>query len=326
MPSLQHSFQQRLIYSRLSHGLIFYFFLIGLTEVYAKPPRSFKSWQKDLKDISASFEYVDKVWIEKIPQNALLMSLYPQKVSVKTLDWVGKGGHLFITLNYEGLPQTIDFLSALDLKPNPRPKDHLASTALRGAWPFPSNRPNTSLLINYLLTPWITVNPLSFEEGVSWFKGEIPPIAIDEDGQSLGYRVRYGRGTLTLFGDGDALSDQLRELSENRRFAQAIIWWISHSNQLRSKGEEVVSSPLNIIYVPPQGRLLSMVEEESFTHKVAMLLKRLNEWWEKTPLRSFNLYTHLKYILLGLISTLVFILYLLTRSGYWKHKIILRRK
>ena len=88
---------------------------------------------------------------------------------------------------------------------------------------FPSNRPHTSQLINYLLTPWITIDPLTFEEGSSWYKGEIPPIAIDEEGQSLGYRVRYGRGTLTLFGDGDALSDQLRQLAENRRFAQAII-------------------------------------------------------------------------------------------------------
>ena len=124
----------------------------------------------------------------------------------------------FVALNRSSIAGADTFLKALDLKvmtPNP------SNGQIKGAWPFPKQSTKNSQFTNYLLTPWLTIDPISFQEGDSWYKGSIPPIAIDEYGHSIAYRVRYGKGILTLFGDADALSDQLSILSENRRFAQS---------------------------------------------------------------------------------------------------------
>ncbi len=284
---------------------------------------SFSQWRGDLTSESLSFQHTDQLWIEELPPNALVVSLYPQKISVQILNWVGAGGSLFLTLNHATAEEARELLTALDLKVHPQ--STAENIEVSGAWPFPMAYQKSTQGLNHLLTPWLTWRPLTFTEGVSWFKGEISPLAIDEKGRSLGYRVRYGQGTFTLFGDGDGLSDQMRVIPENRRFAQSVMWLISHPKRSGEQAE-TPQGLTEVFFVTPGGRVLSVIEEESFSHKIKAMIQGLKSWWAKSQLRHFNLYTHLRYALSGLMIFFLWILHRLTRSGDWKRRVILRRK
>ena len=216
-------------------------------------------------------------------------------------------------------------MKALDLKViTPSPLDG----QIKGAWPFPKQSTKNSQFTNYLLTPWLTIDPISFQEGDSWYKGSIPPIAIDEYGHSIAYRVRYGKGILTLFGDADALSDQLSILSENRRFAQAILWWITHPYPAKIKSSSDINSKsqVKIHFIPPQGKIVSRLREEGLNHRLNEIYKQVKQWWNNHLIWNFNMYTHIKYLVISLCLAYIIILLWLNESPSWRSLFILRKK
>ena len=289
---------------------------------------SFKGWIIDLKKAASTFKSSQHIWIEDLDTNALLITIYPKQLDVEVLNWVGKGGKLFVALNRESVAGADTFLKALDLKVIVPQQMNQPMDQIKGAWPFPKQSVQNSKFTNYLLTPWLTINPLTFREGVSWFKGAIPPIAIDEYGHSIAYRVRYGKGILTLFGDADALSDRLSVLPENRRFSQAILWWITHpypsspqdSTSIRSK------SSININFIQPTGKVASKMNEERLNYRLNEFYKQIEQWWNEHPIWDFNVYTHIKYLVISLCLAYIIILLWLNESPSWRSLFILRKK
>lgn len=303
---------------------------------------TFKAWTTDLEKNSSTFKRFQRVWIESLDSEALLIAIYPKQIDVEALNWVGKGGHLFLALNAQSVKGAQTFLQALDLKAIPqkllaqnikaselaKKQQITKKQQIKGAWPFPSDHASASKFTNYLMTPWLTVDPLAFIEGSSWFKGSIPPIAIDEQGQSIAYRVRYGKGILTLFGDADALSDQLSILPENRRFSQAILWWITHPYPTKKQNtlSDSTQPTINISFVDPQGKVISKVKEENLQHRLSELLQEIKNWWNEHPLWQFNLYSHIRYLVIALSLTYLILLLWLGHSSSWQRLFILRKK
>ena len=283
---------------------------------------------------ASSFLESDELRIEELPSEALLVALYPKHLSVTVLSWVGAGGSLFLTLNATSVSAAEDVMNALDLEVES--SGQREGQLIVGAWPFPVERERPSRGQHQLLAPWLTWRPLSFIEGSSWYKGDIPPIAIDERGHSLGYRVRYGRGTLTLLGDGDALSDQMRVIGENRRFSQSVMSMIGSRTANGSEGQfardHVPPKPLGlskkslpvVYYVSPGGQILSTVEESSFTHHLKTLVKSLRAWLKERSESIINLYDYLRYALFLLLGLTWLTLSRLFSQRKWKNKIIMR--
>ena len=297
---------------------------------------TFDQWKKELMSEASSFLESEELRIEDLPSEALLIALYPKRLSVTVLSWVGAGGSLFLTLNATSVSAAEDVMNALDLEAEINGQRE--GEWIVGAWPFPIERERPSRGQHLLLAPWLTWRPLSFVEGTSWYKGDIPPIAIDERGHSLGYRVRYGRGTLTLLGDGDALSDQMRVIAENRRFSQSVMSMIAsrtaNDSERQYTRDHLPSDRLSITkkdlpavyYVSPGGEILSTVEESSFTHHLKTLMKSLRAWVKDQSESMINLYNHLQYALFLLLGLTWLSLSRLFSQRKWKNKIIVRRR
>ena len=294
---------------------------------------TYSQWRRELKNEAKSYKEREEVKVEELPQSSLLIALYPAQISIKILNWVGAGGSLFVTLNQSSVNAAEDVISALDL--SVESNDQALSLDLVGAWPFPSETEHPSSGQHYLLAPWITWRPLTFKEGSSWFKGEIPPIAIDEQGRSLAYRVRYGQGTLTLFGDGDALSDQMRNIGENRRFTQSVMWMLSSRSTKEQSEMDLIegrdagstSESLGEVYfMKPGGLILSEAEEESIVYHIKELVKQLKTWWRDQSARSFSLYSYLRYTLLVLIGLSFIIFSRIAPRHLWQKKVLFRRR
>ena len=163
------------------------------------------------------------------------------------------------------------------------------------------------------------VSPISFVEGNSWFKGGIAPVAIDERGRSVGYRVRYGKGSFTLFGDADALSDELLKVSLNRRFAKSLIWWLT--KRARDLGE-----PCRIAWIPPEGSVRSRREEQSLKVKIERLSQAIQEWWAQLSDHHRQVKRLLSSAYFGLALLFVFLINMLTSRREWKRGFIQKRK
>ena len=311
------------------------FTLIHPTTVKAQDTFTYHQWERDLLSLKYDYQSLDELWIENLPSGSVVVALYPQSLSLALLDWVGRGGILFLTLNPESISIAQPLLTALDLKPhipNDSPQQYIV-----GAWPFPKQKRKQNNTLHRLLTPWLTVNPLTFEEGDSWFKGEITPIAISENGYSLGYRIRYGQGTFTLLGDGEALSDQLRMLPENRRLAQAILWWLQYTVPKSSTSDHPSEALKNIrknsstglkklFFLLPNSKLLSIEEETSLKHKLSTLFQDMKQWFSNFIFKQFNFYQHLHTTLVLVLLGLCIILYYFIRARSWAQKVILRHK
>ena len=64
---------------------------------------SFRGWITDLRKASSAFKSAQHIWIEDLDTNALLIAIYPKQLDVEVLNWVGKGGKLFVALNQESV-------------------------------------------------------------------------------------------------------------------------------------------------------------------------------------------------------------------------------
>lgn len=276
---------------------------------------SFKRWRAQLAESCTLRQESGELWVEELLPNQILVSLYPQKMSVTALDWVGRGGVIMLALDERSANGSQALLKALDLSPIPLRDEQ---RGLRGAWPFPQSQLGAHQTSSPFTFPWITWSPLTFEEGESWLKEGIAPIAIDEEGRSLAYRVRYGKGIITLFGDADALSDQLMSASENRRFTQSLTWWLTKKK--RDQREPCIMS-----WVSTRGALKSRREEQSLKHQLSELGQDFKEWWREIAQAQIFDYQSLKII--NLISILCFVLLLnmLTSRREWKRRFTLRR-
>ena len=275
----------------------------------------FKHWQSQLEENCATARVTDTEWVEDLKPDQLLISLYPQEMSVTVLDWVGRGGTLMLALDENSVEGSESLLKALDLTVN-SVNEH--QRGLRGAWPFPQSQLGQKQTSSPFIFPWITWSPLTFQEGDSWLKEEIAPIAIDEKGRSLAYRVRYGRGSLTLFGDADALSDRLLLAPENRRFAQSLTWWITKKS--RDQGRLCVLTWVNL-----RGSIKSRREEDSLSHQFHNALTRFKKWWRDLTQSGDHTYKTLKILNVVLIFLFVIILNMLTSRRDWKRRFTLRR-
>ena len=275
----------------------------------------FKHWQSQLDENCATARVTHTEWVEDLKPDQLLISLYPKEMSVTVLDWVGRGGTLMLALDEKSVEGSESLLKALDLKVNSI-NEH--QRGLRGAWPFPQSQLGQKQTSSPFIFPWITWSPLTFQEGDSWLKEEIAPIAIDEEGRSLAYRVRYGRGSLTLFGDADALSDRLLLAPENRRFAQSLTWWITKKS--REQGRLCVLTWVNL-----RGSIKSRREEDSLSHQFHDVWTRFKKWWRDLTQSGDHTYKTLKILNVVLIFLFVIILNMLTSRRDWKRRFTLRR-
>ena len=275
----------------------------------------FKYWQSQLEESCAATQMNYIQWVEDLQPEQLLISLYPKEMSVTVLDWVGRGGTLMLAIDEDSVAGVSSLLKALDLSVNPIKDDQ---RGLRGAWPFPQSQLGQKQTSSPFIFPWITWSPLTFKEGDSWLKEEIAPIAIDETGRSLAYRVRYGLGSLTLFGDADALSNRLLVAPENRRFAQSLTWWIT--KKIRDRGELCV-----LTWVKLRGSIKSRKEEKSLSHQLNMFWSNIKSWWRELTQSGDNAYKTLKILNVVLIFLFVIILNMLTSRRDWKRRFTLRR-
>lgn len=276
---------------------------------------SYERWYDLLSSRCVSIRQTHQVQLESLSTHQSIVAIYPKTVSVHILEWVGQGGSIFLTLNQQTVDGSRALLDALDLRPI---KSTLNTSGLRGAWPYPQSQLDQKGGSTPLLTPWITIDPLSFEEGNSWLRGGITPIAIEENGYSLAYRVRYGQGTISLFGDGDALSDQLLVLPENQRLSQSITWWITKPRE----GEKM---SCDVIWLSTYGEIISSRDQLASSQRFKRLLRELSEtlsgWFDLRdhPQRSLYLGSF------GLILFSVLGLIVLTSHKRWKRRYPLRR-
>ena len=291
-------------------------FFSGLSLAQAQSVSSpFRHWQSQLEESCATAQLSHIQWVEDLQPEQLLISLYPKEVSVTVLDWVGRGGTLMLAIDEDSVSGVRSLLKALDLSINSIKDDQ---RGLRGAWPFPQSQLGQKQTSSPFIFPWITWSPLTFQEGSSWLKEEIAPIAIDEEGRSLAYRVRYGRGSLTLFGDADALSDRLLIAPENRRFAQSLTWWITKKS--RDRGELCV-----LTWVKLRGKVKSRKEEKSLNHQLNTMWSKIKKWWQELTQSGDHAYNTLKVLNVVLIFLFVIILNMLTSRRDWKKRFTLRR-
>lgn len=275
----------------------------------------FKLWQNQLEESCAMGEVHQTQWVEDLQTGQLLIALYPQRLSVTVLDWVGRGGTLMLAIDEASVDGARPLLKALDLTVNPLQEEQ---RGLKGAWPFPQSQLGQKQTSSPFIFPWITWSPLTFQEGDSWLKEEIAPIAIDEQGRSLAYRVRYGRGSLTLFGDADALSDRLLIAPENRRFAQSLTWWITKKS--RDRGELCI-----LTWVKLRGVIKSRREEQSLSHQMNVFWTKIKRWWRELTQSGDHAYKTLKILNVVLIFLFVTVLNMLTSRRDWKRRFTLRR-
>ena len=280
------------------------------------PSITFKQWQQTLSDQCASTQRAADAWIEELSKDQVVVSIYPQHVSARILDWVGDGGILFLALNHQVVSGAKELLVSLDLTPIPLNRDK--DLGLKGAWPFPKSDLDARQSSSALLSPWLTHTPLTFTEGKSWLRGGISPIAIDELGRSLGYRVRYGKGTITLFGDGDALSDQLMITPENRRFSQSITWWLTKKRKHRRQ-------QCSLLWIDTNGQLRSRQAESQLLHQLMEAWREFTQWltqfinFSDHPKRSLYLASFI------LVLSITLWLSIITPRRQWRRRYPLRR-
>lgn len=299
--------------SPTSRSLIMLCAVVQLALASVTHASTFKRWRNQLSETCTFQRERTELWLEDLQSTQVLISLYPKRFSVTALDWVGRGGVLMLALNEEGVTGASALLKALDLSPL-TPQE--GQRGLRGAWPFPQSRLGTQQTSSPFTFPWVTWSPLAFEEGESWLKQEIAPIAIDEEGRSLAYRVRYGKGIITLFGDADALSDDLLVSPDNRRFTQSLTWWLTKKR--RDQSEEC-----SISWISVGGAFKSRAEEQSLKHRLQDWLQSLKAWWHKIT-ETYSL-SSAKVFYTLLILCFVFILNMLTSRRDWKRRFTLRR-
>ena len=290
--------------------------LVALSTDRASATPKFERWLSEFEERCSQITRSREVWIETLQPRQLLITVYPERVSPLILDWVGKGGALMLTLDARSAPRAEALLKQLDLTVN---FEESQDSGIKGAWPFPQSQLGDMQNMNPFISPWMMISPVTFHEGSSWFKGGIAPIAIDESGRSVAYRVRYGKGSFTLFGDADALSDRLLDVSLNRRFAKSLMRWLTKRDHAQGK-------LCSLRWISARGSVLSRREEGSLKSKLERFKRELISWWREatSPQDQFKRVLRLAYFILALFF--VFLVNMLTSRQDWKRRFVQKRR
>ena len=197
---------------------------------------SFKAWRHLVSESCHGRAPVYRTLpLQSLVRAERVVLMNPHAVPSELLDWVKSGGKLLIALEPESARRSQAFLARLDLSVLPSSLD-LTHERASGVWW------SEYALDQSHLPPFLGSSMTHFLEGPSWYQHEIAPTWVDELGRSLGYRVKVGKGSLFLFGDADALSDDLLSVATNQLSALAFIEWLLN-------GQSEVGCPLTLL--PP---------------------------------------------------------------------------
>lgn len=211
--------------------------------------------------------------LQQLTQAKQVVLINPHGVPSELLDWVKSGGRLLIALEPEGASRSQSFLARLDLKVLP-PSLDLTHQRATGIWWSEYALDQAHLL------PFVGSTMTHFIEGPSWYQHEIAPTWVDELGRSLGYRVKVGRGSVFLFGDADALSDELLTVASNQLSALAFIEWLLN-------GQEDRGCPLVLLppgHISGAASLNPQLTEDplkSFTSSLKAWFESLVQWLQR---------------------------------------------
>lgn len=200
---------------------------------------NFKSWIYLLSESCQGRPIVKQdITLQELKEVKRMVFLNPYAIPSELLEWVKQGGRTLIALEPDAASRSHNFLARLDLK-LASPKQDLTHERVSGIW-----WSEYALDQGHLL-PFLGSSMTHFIEGSSWYQHEIAPAWIDEVGRSLGYRVKVGQGSIFLFGDADALSDDLLSVASNQLSALAFIEWLLHE-QTQNTCPLVLVSPAHI--------------------------------------------------------------------------------
>ena len=186
---------------------------------------SFKAWIHLISESCNARPAIQRsISLKALSHVERLVLMNPQAIPSELLEWIKRGGRLFIAVEPEGARRSQSFLARLDLSLDPPQLDNTHQLASGIWW-------SEYALDQGHLLPFVGSTMTHFIEGPSWYQHEIAPAWVDELGRSLGYRVKIGLGSVFLFGDADALSDDLMSVSSNQLSALAFIEWLLHGSR-----------------------------------------------------------------------------------------------